>query len=104
MADPIAFPSPRGDNVTDIREHGEAAEPLHPFAPSNAVHARVGDLVLHAARRGIRRGLTPEDIIREIVAEYHVHLTLGELRLLLASRQRAERAAEVSAPAPGISD
>ena len=55
--------------------------------PSNEVYARVGDAVLLAARDGVRRGLTPQDIIREIVATHNVRLNVGELRLLLASRR-----------------
>lgn len=55
--------------------------------PSNPVYARVGDVVLHAAQDGVRRGLTPEDIIRELVTQHNVRLTVGELRLLLASRR-----------------
>lgn len=87
-------------------EH-EAKERVQPFEPSNPVHARVGNLVLYAARDGIRRGLKPEAIIREIVAEHHVHINLSELRLLLASRQRPRRPGETnlrasysSAPTP----
>lgn len=55
--------------------------------PSNEVYARVGDTVLLAARDGVRRGLTPQDIIREILATHDVRLNVGELRLLLASRR-----------------
>ncbi len=55
--------------------------------PSNEVYARVGDAVLRAAQDGVRRALTPQDIIREIVASHSVHLSVGELRLLLASRR-----------------
>src|SRR5947209_8469366 len=55
--------------------------------PSNAVYARVGDTVLHTAQDGVRRGLIPEDIIREIATTHHVRVTRGELRLLLASRR-----------------
>ncbi|HLJ66361.1 MAG TPA: hypothetical protein VKX16_03255 [Chloroflexota bacterium] len=55
--------------------------------PSNQVYARVGDAVLHAAQDGVRRGLQPQDIIREIKAAHSVQLNLGELRLLLASRR-----------------
>jgi hypothetical protein len=47
----------------------------------------VGDTVFRAAQSGVRRGLRPEDIIREIVEEHQTRLTLGELRLLLASRR-----------------
>jgi hypothetical protein len=55
--------------------------------PSNAVYARVGEEVKLAAHYGVRRGLTPQDIIREIAAEHNVHLNVGELRLLLAARR-----------------
>src|SRR5947209_17988067 len=55
--------------------------------PSNAVYARVGDHVLRAARDGVRRNRTPQDIVREIREEHGVHLSLGELHLLLASRR-----------------
>lgn len=58
-----------------------------PGSPSNEVYARVGDAVLLAARDGVRRGLTPQDIIREILITHKVHLNVGELRLLLASRR-----------------
>jgi hypothetical protein len=60
--------------------------------PSNDVYARVGDTVLRAAREGVRGGMRPEDIIREIVTEHHVRLSLGEFRLLLASRRISARA------------
>lgn len=55
--------------------------------PSNAVYDRVGDDIKVAAHQGVRRGLTPQDIIREIASEYGVHLNVGELRLLLAARR-----------------
>jgi hypothetical protein len=55
--------------------------------PSNPVYARVGDEVKLAAHDGVRRGLTPQDIIKEIAAQHHVHLNVGELRLLLAARR-----------------
>lgn len=55
--------------------------------PSNAVYERVGEEVKLAAHAGVRRGLTAQDIIREIAAEHHVHLNVGELRLLLAGRR-----------------
>jgi hypothetical protein len=66
------------------------AKPREVGRPSNEVYARVGDTVLHAAREGVRGGMRPEDIIREIVAEHHVRLNLGEFRLLLASRRIRE--------------
>jgi hypothetical protein len=55
--------------------------------PSNPVYERVGEAVKLTAHAGVRRGLTPQDIIREIAAEHHVHLNVGELRLLLAARR-----------------
>lgn len=55
--------------------------------PSNAVYARVGDTVLRAAQDGVRHGMRPEDIIRQIVTDHNVRLNIGELRLLLASRR-----------------
>lgn len=68
---------------------GQKGEPgaQDPGSPSNEVYARVGDAVLLAARDGVRRGLTPQDIIREIQVAHKVHLNVGELRLLLASRR-----------------
>ncbi|GAC1456616.1 MAG: hypothetical protein PVSMB10_14510 [Pseudarthrobacter sp.] len=72
----------------------EGAEVRHRAEPSNTVHARVGDTVLLAARDGVRRGLKPEDIIREIVTRHDVRLNLGELRLLLASRRFAAEEAK----------
>ena len=58
--------------------------------PSNEVYARVGELVLRTAQNGVRRGAQPEDIIREISADHHIRLSLGELRLLLATRRIGE--------------
>ena len=55
--------------------------------PSNDVYARVGDNVKFTAHDGVRRGLTPQEIIQEIVAEHSVHLNVGELRMLLAARR-----------------
>jgi hypothetical protein len=70
--------------------------------PSNAVYARVGDLVLQDALRGVRTGTQPDEIIRTIIARHGVRLTLGELRLLLATRRRApiDRNASASAGGP----
>ena len=59
--------------------------------PSNEVYARVGDTILRAAREGVRGGMRPEDIIREIVSDHHIRLNLSEFRLLLASRRIADR-------------
>jgi hypothetical protein len=55
--------------------------------PSNPVYARVGEEVKLAAHDGVRRGLTPQDIIREIARDHDVRLNVGELRLLLAARR-----------------
>jgi hypothetical protein len=65
----------------------QAPEETAPGVPSNDVYSRVGDAIKLAAHDGVRRGLTPQDIIREIAERYHVHLNVGELRLLLASRR-----------------
>lgn len=61
-------------------------KPAQTGTPSNEVYARVGDSILLAARDGVRRRLTPEEIVREILVTHNVRLTVGELRLLLASR------------------
>lgn len=58
--------------------------------PSNAVYERVGEEVKLAAHAGVRRGMTPQDIIREIAIEHDVHLNVSELRLLLAARRVSE--------------
>lgn len=55
--------------------------------PSNAVYERVGDRIYRAAQDGVRRGLPPQDIIREILLRHDVRLNVGELRLLLATRR-----------------
>lgn len=84
MVEPIDFPAPSEmreakDSVTDQEKPAST--------PSNEVYARVGDTILLAARDGVRRGMTPQDIIREISRDHNVHLNVGELRLLLASRR-----------------
>jgi hypothetical protein len=43
-----------------------------------------------AAHEGVRRGLTSQEIIRDIATRYGVHLNVGELRLLLAARRLPE--------------
>lgn len=58
--------------------------------PSNHVYERVGEEVKLAAHAGVRRGMTPQDIIREIAIEHNVHLNVSELRLLLAARRVSE--------------
>ncbi|MGI8968733.1 MAG: hypothetical protein ACR2GA_06490 [Chloroflexota bacterium] len=65
-------------------EHTQSKDQLE---PSNEVYRRVGEKIRLAAHRGVQRNLTPQDIVREIVTEYGVHLNVGELRLLLASRR-----------------
>lgn len=87
MAEPIDFTRrvQDGESAVEEPDHDRPAAPVG--VPSNAVYARVGDAVLRAAQDGVRRGMGPEDIIREIVTEHNVRLTLGELRLLLASRR-----------------
>jgi hypothetical protein len=66
----------------------EVDEPRKPRGvPSNDIYDRVGDDIKIAAHQGVRRGQTPQDIIRDIAAEYGVHLNVGELRLLLAARR-----------------
>lgn len=90
MTEPIDFAARARDQevAVDDREAGERQR--RAGVPSNEVYARVGDAVLHAAQSGVRRGLQPQDIIREIIAEYNVRLTVGELRLLLAARRIPE--------------
>ena len=73
-------------------EGGSSAEEAGPQRPpvgipSNEVYARVGDAVLQAAQNGVRRGVPPQDIIREILEVHGVRLSVGELRLLLTSRR-----------------
>jgi hypothetical protein len=69
------------------RQPGEQGTPAAVGVPSNDVYQRVGDDIKLAAHHGVRRGLTAQDIIREIAAEYGVHMNVGELRLLLAARR-----------------
>lgn len=84
-------------DVTEYaRKRGGAEEPAErkegktPGVPSNPVYARVGETVLLAVREKVRRGVRPEDIIREVVTEHGVRLNLAELHLLLASRRVPE--------------
>ena len=86
MTEPIELPSKAQQVEPHDREQGAATEPA-PGLPSNEVYARVGDAVLRTARDGVRRHLTAQDIIREILAAHGVRLNVGELRLLLASRR-----------------
>ncbi|GAC1474476.1 MAG: hypothetical protein PVSMB7_29540 [Chloroflexota bacterium] len=84
-------------DVLDVKSHRDSPdeqELTQADAPSNEVHARVGDVVLRAARNGVRHGMRPEEIIRQIVADHNVRLNVGELRLLLASRSRTQDIAQ----------
>lgn len=90
MTEPIDFATRHPDSEGAVREH-DYEKPSRPVGvPSNEVYARVGDTVLRAARDGVRRGLQPQDIIREIVTNHDVRLNIGELRLLLAARRIPE--------------
>lgn len=92
MSEPIDFAT-RLEDRDDTTEDRVQPDPSHPTPePSNAVYARVGDTILRAAQDGIRRGVRPDDIIREIVTQHGVRLNLGELRLLLATRRAPEQA------------
>ena len=51
------------------------------------MYERVGDDIKLAAHSGVKRGLSAQDIVREIAAEHGVRLNVGELRLLLAARR-----------------
>ena len=76
------------DTTRDQPAGGEGrAAPAAPGVPSNDVYQRVGDEIKLVAHQKVRRGLTPQDIIREIAAEHGVHMNVGELRLLLAARR-----------------
>ncbi|GAC1471019.1 MAG: hypothetical protein NVS2B16_28940 [Chloroflexota bacterium] len=87
MTEPIDIASHDRDSEAR-KEHTENnASSSREGIPSNPVYARVGDAVLRAAQEGVRRGLTPQDIVRQIVTDYDVRLNVGELRLLLASRR-----------------
>lgn len=87
MTNLIQF-TPRGHETDGSSVDGETNPQHRPVGiPSNPVYARVGDAVLQAAQDGVRRGVRPQDIIREIVAAHGVRLNVGELRLLLASRR-----------------
>jgi len=77
-------------NETDAPPPSDTRQPERRHVPSNPVYARVGEAVLASARDGVQRKLTPQDIIREIAVKHGVHLNVGELRLLLASRMVPE--------------
>ena len=87
MTEPVDFASQIGNGEESSRERSEERRPAAPGVPSNEVYARVGDTVLRAAQDGVRKGMKPEDIIRQIVTEHNVRLSLGEFRLLLAARR-----------------
>jgi hypothetical protein len=86
MAEPIDLVQYRLDKETALENRVQKRE----GAPSNAVYARVGDTILCAARDGVQRNLPAKEIVREIREEHHVRLSVGELRLLLASRRVPE--------------
>ena len=87
MTEPVDFASQIENGEEDAQERPEERRPKSPGEPSNEVYARVGDAVLRAAQEGVRSGMKPEDIIRQIVTEHNVRLSLGEFRLLLAARR-----------------
>jgi hypothetical protein len=87
MTEPVDFASEIGNSEGNTEGRAEERRPATPGEPSNEVYARVGDTVLRAAQDGVRSGKKPEDIIRQIVTEHKVRLTLGEFRLLLAARR-----------------
>ena len=79
---------PRPQSIERVSNDEEARPQRRPVGiSSNEVYARVGDAVLQTAQNGVRRGVPPSDVIREILADHGVHLNLGEFRLLLASRR-----------------
>lgn len=87
MTEPVDFASHVENGEENSQERMENRRPASSGEPSNEVYARVGDTVLRAAQEGVRSGMKPEDIIRQIVTEHNVRLSLGELRLLLAARR-----------------
>jgi hypothetical protein len=90
MTSPIDTNSPTQSPERDSAD--QADEPRQPRLgiPSNDVYARVGDVVLLAAKDGVRRRLTPQNITREIMENHSVRLNVSELRILLASRRLPE--------------
>ena len=87
MTEPVDFATPTENSEESRADHIDDRRPSSHGEPSNEVYARVGDPVLRAAQEGVRGGMKPEDIIRQILAEHNVRLSLGELRLLLAARR-----------------
>ncbi len=87
MTEPVDFASQIENGEDNAPETTGERRPTTPGVPSNEVYARVGDTVLRAAQEGVRSGMKPEDIIRQIVTEHNVRLSLGEFRLLLAARR-----------------
>jgi hypothetical protein len=87
MTEPVDFASQIEKGEENDEGRVEERRPTSPGEPSNEVYARVGDTVLRAAQDGVRSGMKPEDIIRQIITEHNVRLSLGEFRLLLAARR-----------------
>ena len=87
MTEPVDFASKTESDEENAEGRMQEKRPAAPGVPSNEVYARVGDAVLRAAQDGVRSGMKPEDIIRQIVTEHNVRLSLGEFRLLLAARR-----------------
>jgi hypothetical protein len=87
MTEPVDFASQIENDDENAEGRTQEKRPATPGVPSNEVYARVGDTVLRAAQEGVRSGMKPEDIIRQIVTEHNVRLSLGEFRLLLAARR-----------------
>jgi hypothetical protein len=87
MTEPVDFASQIENGEENAEGRTEEKRPTTSGVPSNEVYARVGDTVLRAAQEGVRSGMKPEDIIRQIVTEHNVRLSLGEFRLLLAARR-----------------
>ncbi|MGI8824348.1 MAG: hypothetical protein ACR2JC_01650 [Chloroflexota bacterium] len=86
MADEVNAASYEMDPEGMVAQRSRPEKVVAKGVPSNPVYARVGESVKRAAHDGVRRGLTPHDIIREIVSEHNVHLNVHDLRLLLAGR------------------
>ncbi len=87
------FGTARGDLMEDIEqalEQPAKEKTVNKGVPSNEVYQRVGEKIKLAAHDGVQRGLTPQDIVREISSRYDVYLNVGELRLLLAGRREEQ--------------